>query len=284
MSNTAEIRKLFKEYGLAPKKWMGQNLLVDPLYLERIVQASAVEPGAPVVEVGAGLGVLTEALVACGAKVWALEVDSGFMRVLQERLATNPQVILIHTDALKYDFRALAQEIGRLRVVANLPYSISSRLIFRFFENRDAFSSLHILLQQEVAERLVAQPGTREYGILTVLLAVCAKVEILFNIPPRAFFPVPEIVSSLVRITFPEKPPVEVSDSRLLIRLVKASFSSRRKTLRNTLLKSAVPGASSEIVAQAAANVGIDLGRRGETLSPQEFCSLADTVTTLAMS
>lgn len=278
MSNATEIKRIFKDHGLAPKKWMGQNLLVDTMYLGKIVQAARIKRDESVVEVGAGLGVLTEALAGRGAKVWALEVDSGFYGVLQDKFAGSHQVTLIHTDALKYDFRDLARQIGRLRVVANLPYSISSRLIFMFHENRDIFSSLHILLQKEVAERLVAEPGTKDYGVLTVLLGVSAKVEVLFDIPPKAFFPSPEIISSLVGVQFPDTPPVSVSDSRLLTRLVKASFAGRRKTLRNTLKNTATLGVASEVIVRAAERAGIDLMRRGETLSPEEFCRFADAI------
>jgi 16S rRNA (adenine1518-N6/adenine1519-N6)-dimethyltransferase len=278
LSRISEAKKIFREQGLAPKKWMGQNLLVDDSYLDRILQAARIEPGARVVEVGAGLGVLTEALVRRGASVWALEIDSGFVRVLEEKFRASESVTLIHADALKFDFRDLAQRIGKLCVVANLPYSISSRLIFTFHENSEIFSSLHILLQKEVAERLTAPPGTRDYGVLTVLLGVSAAVEILFDIPPKAFFPIPEVVSSLVRVSFPEIPPVEVQDPGLLIRLVKSSFSGRRKTLRNTLRSPAIPGLTPEILAAAADEAGIDLGRRAETLSPQEFARFADAI------
>lgn len=278
MRKHSEIRKTFKEHGLAPKKWMGQNLLADRSYLDRIVSAAAPKPGETLVEVGAGLGALTEALCASGAKVWALEVDAGFFRVLEDKFRDNNLVHLLHEDALQYDFRALAAEIGKLRVVANLPYSISSRLLFSFFENRDIFSSLHILLQREVAERLVADPGTKEYGVLTVLLSASAMVDILFHIPGSAFFPVPEVVSTLVRVTFPDPPPVPVSDLRLLTLLVKASFAGRRKTLRNTLRNLPIPGVSAEIIAAAAAETDIDLRRRGETLSCQEFCRFTDAV------
>jgi 16S rRNA (adenine1518-N6/adenine1519-N6)-dimethyltransferase len=278
VSNSTEIKRIFKDHGLAPKKWMGQNLLVDTMYLGKIVQAARIKRDESVVEVGAGLGVLTEALAGRGAKVWALEVDSGFYGVLQDKFAGSHQVTLIHTDALKYDFRELAQQIGKLRVVANLPYSISSRLIFMFHENRDIFSSLHILLQKEVAERLVAEPGTKDYGVLTVLLGVSAKVEVLFDIPPKAFFPSPEIISSLVGVQFPDTPPVSVSDSRLLTRLVKTSFAGRRKTLRNTLKNTASLGVAPEVIVRAADRAGIDLMRRGETLSPEEFCRFADAI------
>jgi 16S rRNA (adenine1518-N6/adenine1519-N6)-dimethyltransferase len=278
MQKTSEIRKTFKKHGLAPKKWMGQNLLADQSYLTRIVSAAAPEPGETLVEVGAGLGALTEALVASGAKVWALEVDAGFFRVLEEKFPNSGQVELIHADALNYDFRALSGRIGKLRVVANLPYSISSRLLFSFVENRDIFSSLHILLQREVAERLIADPGTKEYGVLTVLLSASAHVDILFHIPPSAFFPVPEVVSTLLRVVFPENPPVPVMDSRLLTQLVKASFAGRRKTLRNTLRSLRFPGVSAEMIASGAAEAGIDLRRRGETLSAVEFCRFADAL------
>jgi 16S rRNA (adenine1518-N6/adenine1519-N6)-dimethyltransferase len=278
MSQAAEIKKIFKEHGLAPKKWMGQNLLVDRSYLSRIVREAAVEPDAAIVEVGAGLGVMTEELANRGARVWALELDSGFARVLDEKFGQSEQVTLIHADALKYDFRSLAARIGKLRVVANLPYNISSRLLFLFHENREVFSTLHILLQREVAERLIAEPGTKDYGVLTVLLALEANVDILFDIPPRAFYPVPGVVSSLVRIEFLETPRLPVRDTLLLTRLIKASFASRRKTLKNTVLKTAIPGVSGEDVAAAAEKLGLDLQRRGETLTPEEFYRFAEEV------
>ena len=278
MQRSTEIRKKFKQNGLDPKKWMGQNLLADQSYLARIVSAAAPRPGEALVEVGAGLGALTGALLASGAKVWALEVDSGFFRVLEEKFGNSGQVELIHADALNYDFRALSARIGKLRVVANLPYSISSRLLFSFVENRDIFSSLHILLQREVAERLIADPGTKEYGVLTVLLSASAHTDILLDIPPSAFFPVPEVVSTLVRVVFPENPPVPVMDSRLLTLLVKASFAGRRKTLRNTLRSLHFQGSSAEMIVSGASEAGIDLRRRGETLSAEEFCRFADAL------
>lgn len=274
MYTAAEIRKIFREQGLAPKKWMGQNLLVDRFHLKRIIAAAEVQRGENVVEIGAGLGVLTEELAELGAKVWALEVDAGFVRVLESKFADSTNVTLIHADALKYDFRALAEALGKLRVVANLPYSISSRLIFTFYENKDIFDSLCILLQKEVAERLVASPGEKDYGVLTALLAASAEVEVLFHIPAEAFFPVPAVASSLVKITFPDVSPAPVSDWGLFSRLVKAAFAGRRKTLRNTLRGLAVFGISAKTVSAAAKGSGIDLARRGETLSALEFAKL----------
>ena len=278
VSMVSEVKRAFKEYGLTPKKWMGQNLLVDPAYLKKIVRAAQVEAGESLVEVGAGLGVLTSALLAEGALVWALEIDSGFFRVLESKFGGTPGVTLIHADALKYDFRGLAQELGRLRVVANLPYNVSSRLIFLFHEHRDLFGSLSILLQKEVAERLIAPAGTKDYGVLTVLMGVTAQVRILFDVPGKAFYPVPEVTSSLVRIVFPDEPPVPVSDPALLQLLVKASFAGRRKTLRNCLRRAHLPGVSFDRLVDAALVAHIDLGRRGETLTPDEFVRFVDAI------
>ncbi len=275
---SSEVKRLFRSHGLAPKKWMGQNLLVDRSYLERIVRAAAVKPGEPVLEVGAGLGVLTEELAGAGAEVWALEVDSGFFRVLEDRFVGHERVHLIHADALKFEFRSLFENLGRLRVVANLPYNISSRLIFSFLENRDIFSSLTIMLQKEVAQRLAAEPNTKEYGILTVLLGVGSTVEPLFDIPGRAFYPVPKVDSTLVTVRFPNRPPVAVEDVILLTRLVKASFAARRKTLKNNLKKMGAGGVPFDAIAHAAQEAHIDLGRRAETLTPEEFAGLSDSL------
>ncbi len=274
----SEIKRIFRQHGLAPKKWMGQNLLVDPAYLGRIVEAAQIQPGQPVVEVGAGLGVLTEALVEEGARVWALEVDAGFFRVLEQKLEGRDEVQLIHADVLKFDFRRLRERLGPLKVVANLPYNISSRLIFRFHEEQDMFSSLTILLQKEVAERLMASPGTKDYGILTVLLGVSAIVENLFDIPGEAFFPVPKVRSTLVRVRFQNPPPLAAADPSLLIRVVKSSFAARRKTLRNSLRSGSIPGLTEPILSESAQAADIDLRRRPETLTPEEFVRFSDEI------
>lgn len=261
----------FKAKGLAPKKWMGQNLLVEPHYLDMIVDAAELPEGSHVVEIGAGLGALTRELANRNTTVWAIEIDAGFFRELEATFANQPNVKLIHEDVLKFDFRSLAAEIGKLRVVANLPYSLSSRLVFSFQENRDIFDFLVVMLQKEVAQRLVAPPGSRDYGALTVLLAATATTEELFDIPPSAFYPRPEVVSTLIRIVFPDPPPENVIDHGTLTKLVKAGFSSRRKTLRNSLKSLVLKGLSFDRIQDAADSAGIDLGRRAETLTPREF-------------
>ncbi len=278
MTTRAEAKRIFTEHGLSPKKWMGQNLLVDDGYLREIAHTARPVPGEPIVEIGAGLGALTQELAGRGAEVWALEVDSGFFRVLEERFAGSEQVHLIHADALKFDFRGLAERLGTLKVVANLPYNISSRIIFRCLEDRDIFSSLTILLQKEVADRLTASPGTKEYGILSVLLGVNASVVKSFDIPPHAFFPRPKITSTLVRVEIRHPPPVQVTNPALLTDIVKTAFGRRRKTLRNTLKNLRSPGVTPDLISDAAASCAIDLSRRPETLSPGELGALADAI------
>ena len=274
MKTLAE-KQILKERRLAPKKWLGQNFLVNKTYLARIVRASCIQPGDHIVEIGAGLGALTEALFNAGAKVIALEIDSGFFRVLQEKFSNRSGLEIVHGDALAYDFRLLARRIGKLRIVANLPYSISSRLLFRFVEIRESSQSVHVLLQREVAQRLTAKVGSKDYGILTALLGVTAQVDKLFDIPPNAFHPVPAVYSSFVRVVFSNKIGSLGPQGDLFIRLIKTAFHSRRKTLRSSLSGNGIPGVSFHIVERAAQVCSIDLGRRAETLSPDEFAKWA---------
>lgn len=278
MASVQDTIRMFREKKLAPKKWLGQNLLVDENYLQRIVNEARVIPGEHIVEIGAGLGALTQALVDSGARVTAIEIDSGFFRELQKRFASVASVELVHADALKYNFRELAQRVGRLRVVANLPYSVSSRLVFMFQENSDIFKSLTIMLQKEVAERFMADPGTRDYGSLSVLLGIRSHVQGLFHIPGRCFYPAPAIESTLIRIDFSQVPRFEVTDYKLLTRLVKTAFATRRKTLRNNLKSLLIPGLDAVGIQKAANDSNIDLGRRAETLSPQEFAAFANAI------
>ncbi len=278
MSSLFETIKTFREMKLAPKKWMGQNLLVSEHYLGRIVSEARVVEGEYIVEIGAGLGALTQALANSGAKVIAIEIDSGFFRELQKKFQSVESVELIHADALKFNFRELSSRIGRLRVVANLPYNVSSRLVFMFQDNSDIFGSLTIMLQKEVAERFMAAPGGKEYGALSVLLGIRANVETLFDIPGEAFYPPPAIKSTLIRIVFDHPPKIYVSDYRLLTRLVKTAFASRRKTLRNNLKSFSTQGLDSNGLQRAATNCGIDLGRRAEALSPEEFAAFSNAI------
>ncbi|MEW6349286.1 MAG: 16S rRNA (adenine(1518)-N(6)/adenine(1519)-N(6))-dimethyltransferase RsmA [Thermodesulfobacteriota bacterium] len=278
MTGSREIRSVFAEHGLAPKKWLGQNLVKSSRYLSRIVDAAQVRPGESIVEIGAGLGALTKSLMDAGATVWALEIDQGFYRVLEERFQEHGNPVLLHVDALKYDFGSLFERLGPLKVVANLPYHISSRLLFRFHEHSELFDSLCILLQKEVADRLIAAPGTKDYGILTVLLGTSATIVPCFDVPATAFFPVPKVTSTLIRVTFTRPAPIRVRDKALMVLLVKAAFSERRKTLRNALKNLRVPGVTEDLLNRAAEQAQVDLRRRAESLSPGEFAVFADAI------
>jgi 16S rRNA (adenine1518-N6/adenine1519-N6)-dimethyltransferase len=207
-----------------------------------------------------------------------IEFVSGFFRELQTRFESVENVELIHADALKFNFRELADRIGRLRVVANLPYNVSSRLVFMFQENSDIFSSLTIMLQKEVAERFMADPGGKEYGPLSVLLGLRSRVLALFDIPGRAFYPVPAVDSTLIRVDFTQSPNIQVVDFKLLTRLVKTAFASRRKTLRNNLKSFVAQGIDLAGLNRAAADSGVDLSRRAETLTPSEFAALSNEI------
>ncbi len=276
--SSAEVRSIFKKHGLSPKKWMGQNLLVDPAYLTRIVESARITPDDKIVEIGAGLGVLTSALQSAGAQVWALEIDNGFFKVLEDRFQSNQTVHLFHEDATKFDFLDLYNRIGPLKVVSNLPYSASSRILFSIVQNRSIYQSITMLLQREVAQRLIETPGQKEYGILSVLTQAAGNVELLFHIPPKAFYPKPKVDSTVVRITFTDPPPVHVEDWPLMVRLVKASFSSRRKTLWNNLSTMRAINVNKQIIKRGAEAANIDLSRRGETLTAQEFAMFANAI------
>lgn len=276
--SSAEVRSIFKKHGLSPKKWMGQNLLVDPAYLTKIVESALIKPDDKIVEIGAGLGVLTSALQNAGAQVWALEIDNGFFRVLCERFQSNEAVHLLREDATKFDFQDLHNRIGPLKVVSNLPYSASSRILFSIVQDRSMYQSITMLLQKEVAQRLIEKPGQKEYGVLSVLTQAAGNTELLFHIPPKAFYPKPKVDSTTVRITFTDPAPVHVEDWSLMVRLVKASFSSRRKTLWNNLSSMRAINVNKDTVQKGADAANIDLSRRGETLTAQEFALFANAI------
>ncbi|MFA6224095.1 MAG: 16S rRNA (adenine(1518)-N(6)/adenine(1519)-N(6))-dimethyltransferase RsmA [Desulfomonilaceae bacterium] len=281
--NKIHPKAIFRAKGLAPKKWLGQNLLVDPSYLDMIVDVADLREGDHIIEIGAGLGALTKELARLNVTVWAIEVDAGFFRELELNLSSFPNVKLIHQDVLRFDFRSLAADVGKLKVVANLPYSLSSRIIFTFQENHDIFDFAVVMLQREVAERLVADPGTRDYGALTVLLAATAYSQSLFDVPPEAFYPRPAVTSTMIRIVFPDTPPHNITDHKFFTILVKAAFSSRRKTLRNSLKSLVAHGLPFDRIIEAAGVSGVDLGRRAETLSPEEFVRFSNTFSEMAL-
>lgn len=252
------------------KKSLGQNFLRDPHYLNRIADAAQVGPGDQVLEIGPGLGHLTTVLTERARKVLAIEVDDRLIPHLQDKFGTVPNFELLHADALEYDYETLT---GRWKVVANLPYYISTPIIQKLIVRGEKFISLTLMLQKEVAERIASPPGGKEYGYLSVLVQFYSVPRIEFKVPPGAFTPRPEVDSIVITLTLRDRPAVVVKDEVFFFRVIKAAFSQRRKTLRNSLKQLGAPKEKMDAVLN---NTGIDLARRAETLSVEEFGRLAD--------
>jgi 16S rRNA (adenine1518-N6/adenine1519-N6)-dimethyltransferase len=250
------------------RKRFGQHFLHDASVIDRIVAAVAAQPGEAVVEIGPGRGALTGALIEAAGALDAVEIDRDLAALLRERF-TDPPLALHQADALKFDFAALAQARGRrLRVVGNLPYNVSTPLLFHLLRTPAAIEDLHIMLQKEVIDRIVAEPGSGDYGRLTVMLAPWVEAECLFQVGPGAFTPPPRVWSAVARLVVRETPAFD-TDERYA-RLVSAAFSQRRKTLRNAL--------RTLLEASQIESCGIDPGLRPETLSPAQFGALARLV------
>jgi 16S rRNA (adenine1518-N6/adenine1519-N6)-dimethyltransferase len=262
---------------LKAKKAFGQNFLVDGSVLERIVSCVAPTPEDCILEVGPGRGALTRLLAASGAKFLAVEWDRDLLPLLEGEFGALENVEIGHGDILRVDLRQLLTTRSpgkRWKVAANLPYNISSQVLFRFMECSDLFERLVLMLQKEVGDRLTAPPDCKDYGALTVLLRLHFDIRREFIVRPGAFRPVPKVDSAVLSFTPLEKPRAEVGDEQLFRRVVKGAFSQRRKTLSNAL-RSAAVAESDEELKGALSRSGIDGGRRGETLSLDEFALLS---------
>jgi 16S rRNA (adenine1518-N6/adenine1519-N6)-dimethyltransferase len=276
-------KTLLRRLGLRPKKSWGQHFLVHPHQAQRIAAALALNPGDAVVEIGAGLGALTVSLAAAAGQVVALELDPALARFLTvELFPGNPRVRILCRDVLKVDFLELSREMGGpLKVAGNLPYQITSPLLFKLLRERAALSRAVLMMQQEVGDRLLARPGTKDYGILSVLLPYNFALERLFTLTPANFFPPPQVDSVVLKLS-PASPPPRAQDEALLALVVKAAFGQRRKNLHNALVaQAAALGVSPGAVRQALEAAGLDPARRGETLSVAEFVTLSNKLAEL---
>ncbi len=247
------------------KKSLGQNFLFDPAILGRIIEAASIGPDDTIVEIGPGPGRLTTLLSKVAKKVVAIELDSDLYIKLQDELAGRENVELVLGDALKYRY----DDLGSFKVVANIPYYITTPIIFSLLAARDNLVSMTLTIQKEVAQRIVANPGTKDYGVLSLAVQYHADPEIKFIIPAGAFRPVPKVDSAVIHIHIRKTPKVIVADEALLFKIIRAGFSQRRKTLSNAL-KPLMPDIKDVLI-----DTGIDPGRRGETLSMDEFAILA---------
>jgi 16S rRNA (adenine1518-N6/adenine1519-N6)-dimethyltransferase len=269
----ASLQKQIRELRIRPKKRLGQHFVHDPNILRKIVKEASLEPEDVVVEIGAGLGSLTEPLARRVKKVYALEIDSSLVDALKDRFSGTETVEVVWADALQFDFWAPFRHWKRkMKVVANLPYEISSPMIFRLLKERECFSLLVLMLQLEVARRLAAKPGTKDYGPLGVWSQLYSDVQIAFQVKPNSFTPPPQIQSAVVKFEILPTPRVEMGEEETLTRVIRSAFTYRRKTLNRALQ---MGGFSSSQIKEALDTSGIPPMTRGETLSLGKFCSLA---------
>jgi 16S rRNA (adenine1518-N6/adenine1519-N6)-dimethyltransferase len=271
------IKQELKEYGLFPKKRLGQHFLIDRNILAKVIRTAEVEKGDVVLEVGPGLGEMTLALAHQAKKVIAVEIDSKLAVILKQKVRDFSNVEVVKSDILKVDFsQFLRKERHPIKVVANLPYQITTPLLFRFIESKEAFSTLTLMLQKEVAERMVASPGRKEYGPLSIFIQMFSDVSIRFFIKPSAFFPPPNVESAVVLMSFKEKPVVKLEDEEWFKKVVKGCFGYRRKTLMNALKHSGLPLPQS--IESRMEKIGVDPRRRPETLTIQDLVHLAEAL------
>ena len=274
----AEIKRIASRYGFVFKKGLGQNFLSSQSVLEEIADAAEIE-NEGVIEIGPGFGVLTNELAKRAEKVLALEIDERLIPILRDTLSEYDNVKVINKDVLKTDIAELIKsEFGdrRVSVAANLPYYITTPIITSLIENRLPLKNLVVMIQKEVADRITAQPGTKDYGAISVLCQFYTKPELICNVGAELFVPPPKVDSAVVKMAFRDKPAVEVKDEEMFFRTVKAAFSQRRKTLLNCLAAN-FPINKSDLT-QIMESVDISPSRRGETLLLEEFAKLAEAI------
>ncbi len=267
------LRSELAEHGIVPRKGLGQHFLVDRNILDKIIEAAGIDQGDTVLEVGSGPGMMTLALADRAKRVIAVEIDPRLTKMLKEKTADRPNVEVLQEDILDVDFNRLREKEGqRLKVIGNLPYRISTPLLFRFIDSKETFSSLTLMLQKEVAVRMTAAPGGKDYGLLSVFTQLVSEPSICFFVKPSAFFPTPKVDSAVIRLVWKSNPMVSDQDMAWFKRVVKGCFGYRRKTLINGLKHSglALPETTERIT-----RAGIDPQRRPETLTIEELARLA---------
>lgn len=269
-----------RRYNLRPNKRLGQHFLVDSRPLYAMLQAAELLPEDGVLEIGPGLGVLTRELCSRAGKVVAVEKDRQLIPILEDLTKDFKNICILDADVLKLDMEELREEHfgGIFKVVANLPYYITSPIIMKIIENRHLIPLAVLMVQKEVAQRLVASPGSKDYGILTIAVNMYAEVKLVCNVGKSSFLPPPKVESAVVKILLRQKPRVEV-DEELFFKVVEAAFGERRKTLKNSLSRRLdIPGIDPEVIAKALEVTGIDPMRRGETLSIEEYAQLLEAL------
>ena len=276
--NTIEI---LQKYNFNFQKKFGQNFLIDEHVLDKIIRAAEITKDDYVLEIGPGIGTMTQYLACAAREVTAVEIDRALIPILEDTLKEYDNVSIINEDILKVDIAALAKEKngGRpIKVIANLPYYITTPIIMGLFESHVPLESITVMVQKEVADRMQVGPGTKDYGALSLAVQYYAEPYIVANVPPNCFMPRPAVGSAVIRLTRHQKPPVEVMDEKLMFRLIRASFNQRRKTLANGLKNSGELNLSKEVITAAIEKLGKGSSVRGEALDLEEFARLTNII------
>lgn len=266
------VHYICKRFDIKMSKKLGQNFLIKRGIVDEIVHAAELTVGEPVLEVGPGIGTLTQGLAQSGADVTAIELDRRLLEVLDTTLASYDNVRIIHGDVLKLDVPTIMNH-KPFKVVANLPYYITTPIIMSLLESKLPIERLVVMVQKEVALRMIAKPGTKDYGALSVAVQYYTEPDIVLDVPPKSFLPAPAVTSSVIRCVLRDKPPVDVIDEKLFFRVVKAGFAQRRKTFSNTMKTT---GLTRDRIEELLAKANIDGQRRGETFTLQEFADVAN--------
>lgn len=279
LGNSKNTIEVLQKYDFVFQKKFGQNFLIDSHVLDKIVSAAGITKDDFILEIGPGIGTMTQYLAASARKVFAVEIDKALIPILEDTLKEFDNVQVINQDILKVDIKKLAEEHNDgkpIKVVANLPYYITTPIIMGLFESQVPIDSITVMVQKEVADRMKVGPGTKDYGALSLAVQYYAEPYIVANVPPNCFMPRPKVGSAVTRLTRHEKPPVEVADEKLMFRLIRASFNQRRKTLANGLNNSPELSYSKEEIQQTIEKCGFKAGIRGEALTLEDFAKLAN--------
>ena len=279
LGNPQKTIEILQKYKFVFQKRYGQNFLIDPHVLQKIIRSAKVTKEDFVTEIGPGIGTMTQYLAAAAREVVAVEIDKALIPILEDTLEGFENVTVLNEDILKVDIPRLAEErnAGRpIKVVANLPYYITTPIIMGLFENGVPLESLTIMVQKEVAERMKVGPGTKDYGALSLAIQYYARPELMANVPPNCFMPRPKVGSAVIQLIRHENPPVEVKNEALMFRMIRASFNQRRKTLLNSLTNATDLPFTKEELTIALEKLGWPVNIRGEALTLEEFAQLSN--------
>lgn len=282
LSSPRRTIEILQKYQFAFQKRFGQNFLIDAHVLDKIIQAAGITGEDCVLEIGPGIGTMTQYLAEHAGRVVAVEIDAGLLPILDETLEGYSNVTVIHNDILKMDMNALVDEYNGgkpVKVVANLPYYITTPIIMGLFESSVPIDNITVMVQKEVADRMQVGPGSKDYGALSLAVQYYASPYIVANVPPNCFIPRPGVGSAVIRLTRYREPPVQVDEPGFMFRLVRASFNQRRKTLQNGLNNSPEIPCSKEMIAAGIESLGVPASVRGEALSLEQFAQLSNYFT-----